>query len=162
MNVESLEYRRTVYVHDVRVVAAFEHSSEYELLMRVCSRRSYYLERLLHFAATRWLEPDDINPSDLLAFLGDMPCHDLYTPDDIPAIIRELRSFWTFVRHEYRYPHADRCLRVLDHRAEQALTYAMTQPPPGHKRMRPAMTRYSITVAQPNLTVIFASRLTCT
>lgn len=109
--------------HDVRVLAAFEHSSEY-LSLSVPARSTRHIGRVLQRANALWLEPDDIDGTVLLRLLHDMPMCRASGCVEIVSIVQTLRAFWQFTRREYQYPHADSCLRGLDAHAAEILANA--------------------------------------
>jgi hypothetical protein len=103
-----------------QALLAFAHSPEYTALEERTAVLGY-ARPLLEFAASQWLDPDDIDGRVLLELMHELsriqPCQRTH----IPLIMDELCAFWTFAERELGYPHAHSCLVVLHTEAARVL-----------------------------------------
>lgn len=74
--------------------------------------------------------PAQMSAADLRTILFELIPRKISAPaDDIPAAIRELELFWTFLQREFHLPNAAACLKVLKEKGTALrMREAMTTP----------------------------------
>jgi hypothetical protein len=111
--------------HDAfdRVVALFNQTPESKSLAESVGAP----EMLLHFAGAYHGVPlAEISVDVLREVLFDqIPRKVAYESKDAPAIVAELRAFWTWLDREFALPSARECLALLNDRAADILAAAL-------------------------------------
>lgn len=70
-----------------------------------------------------------MSPDDLREILFDLFPRKVSTDaDEAEGIVRELRTFWTFLQREFNLANAEACLKVLDEKAARQLKKELSNP----------------------------------
>src|SRR5437588_2934330 len=73
--------------------------------------------------------PPQMSADDVREILFDLfPRKVSASADEAPAIVRELRAFWTFLQREFHLENAAACLQVLDEKTGRELQKKMSDP----------------------------------
>lgn len=70
-----------------------------------------------------------MSAEDLVAvLLDDFPGEMLCQPEEAPAIVAQVRAFWSYVKRAFGLPNADACLVALDEGMALALAHELRNP----------------------------------